>query len=78
MAIVVKWRKSGEYLSGFYCSRKGPRLAWAKKQSEAMLFQDIGGAKDCVRGHMGRWGFATWQVYFVRLIPRNRHASPQP
>jgi hypothetical protein len=77
MAIVVKWRKSGEYLSGLYFSRKGPRLAWDKRQSEAMLFQDIDGAKVCVKGHMGQWGFAPWQVYFVRLVPRKRNASPQ-
>jgi hypothetical protein len=74
MAIVVKWRKDGTYLSGFYSSRKGPRLAWSRKQSEAMLFATAQGAKDCVKGHLGRWGFMRAQVALVRLVPKKRAA----
>lgn len=82
MAIVVKWRQDGEYVSGIHVGYGVPGIEWTERQSEARRFANqrefrewTASAGLLLRNQAPGW----WaRIAFVRLIHRKRNASPQP
>ena len=82
MAIVVKWRLDGAYLSDAVLSEGVPYTRWTHKQAEAMRFANQAGFRAWAlhRGLMMRSEAPGWWelLRYVRLVPRKRNASPKP
>jgi hypothetical protein len=78
MAIVVKWRADGEYLGGLVTDGIFPWSHWGQRKN-ALRFVDIDEAKRQIGAHFMQWPVWHAKAYrFVRLVPRKRHAPPQP
>lgn len=84
MAIVVKWADDGNYLTGVNPGTAGESTTvdWSPRQREASRFANRRAFKEyAVSSGVGTtiredgW----WSMLqYRRLIPRKRHASPQP
>lgn len=80
MAIVVKLPEDGDYLSELSSDKSGSRwLTWSRVRKMAIRFDSREDAIRQIDAHLGRRvEIIRGHARFIRLVPRKRHASPQP
>jgi hypothetical protein len=83
MAIVVKWAEDGDYLkSAERGDPIGPVINWTGKQKRAMRFDSQAAFSTWASsvGILHKSKRPEWwsDLRYFRLVPRKRHASPQP
>lgn len=77
MAVVLKWKRDGQYLSRLVSDEDGSEAAWDTKRSKAMRFSSQAQLRRRVSEHFGGW--PEWwdgQFSFVRLVSKRRADIP--
>lgn len=77
MAVVLKWKRDGQYLSRLVCRHGGFEAEWKSDRSKAMRCESVADLRRRVSEHFGEW--PEWwdgQVSFVRLVPKRREEEP--
>lgn len=73
MAVVLKWKRDGQYLSRLVCRHGGFEAEWKSDRSKAIRCESVADLRRRVSAHFGEW--PEWwdgQVSFVRLVPKRR------
>lgn len=82
MAIVVKWRQDGEYVSGIHVGYGVSGIEWTERQSEARRFANQREFREWTAraGLLPRNQAPGWweRIAYVRLVPRKRNGNAKP
>jgi hypothetical protein len=73
MAIVVRWKATGEYLIGLVVRHGCAEAEWRFDRRRAMRFESQAAAKKAVSAHFkGQWDEWSGLAKFIRLVPKRR------